>query len=125
MLFKNDWARYPMGVFKKTSTVSYKVPQMTAKLSKKRKIVEKNQLIRFWNTHNLAKNQLGVLCLLKCLLLKWHDIIQKVSNLFHQTSMRFHSAMATFEPQKYVIARTVGTENILLVSGRLVFRPTK
>ena len=34
--------------------------------------------------------------------------------------MRFHSAMATLEPQKYVIARTVGTENILLVSGRLV-----
>ena len=35
--------------------------------------------------------------------------------------MRFHSAMATFEPQKYVIAGTVGAENILLVSVRLVF----
>ena len=35
--------------------------------------------------------------------------------------MRFHSAMATLEPQKYVIAGTVGTENILLVNGRLVF----
>ena len=34
--------------------------------------------------------------------------------------MRFHSAMATLEPQKYVIAGTVGTENFLLVSGRLV-----
>ena len=34
--------------------------------------------------------------------------------------MRFHSAMATVEPQKNVIARKVGTENILLVSGRLV-----
>ena len=34
--------------------------------------------------------------------------------------MRFHSAMATLEPQKYVIAGTVGTEIILLVSGRLV-----
>ena len=34
--------------------------------------------------------------------------------------MRFHSAMAPLEPQKYAIARTVGTENILLVSGRLV-----
>ena len=36
--------------------------------------------------------------------------------------MRFHKAMATLEPQKYVIARTVWTENILVVSGRLVFR---
>ena len=35
--------------------------------------------------------------------------------------MRFRSAMTTLEPQKYVIARTVWTENILLVSGRLVF----
>ena len=34
--------------------------------------------------------------------------------------MRFHSAIATLEPQKYVIAGTVGTENILLVSGGLV-----
>ena len=34
--------------------------------------------------------------------------------------MRFHRGMATLEPQKYVIARTVWTENILLVSGRLV-----
>ena len=34
--------------------------------------------------------------------------------------MRFHSAMATLEPQKYVTAGTVGTENILLFSGRLV-----
>ena len=38
--------------------------------------------------------------------------------------MRFHSAMATLEPQKYAIAGTVGTENILLVSGRLVYFPT-
>ena len=36
--------------------------------------------------------------------------------------MRFHSAMATLEPQKYVIAGTVGTEIILLVSGRLVLK---
>ena len=34
--------------------------------------------------------------------------------------MRFHSAMATLEPQKHVIAGTVGTEIILLVSGSLV-----
>ena len=33
--------------------------------------------------------------------------------------MRFHSTMATLEPQKYVKARTVGTDKILLVSGRL------
>ena len=26
--------------------------------------------------------------------------------------MRFYSAMAILEPQKYVIARTVGTENV-------------
>ena len=36
--------------------------------------------------------------------------------------MRFHSAMATPGPQKYVIARTFWTENILLVSGRLVYQ---
>ena len=34
--------------------------------------------------------------------------------------MRFHSAMATLEPHNNVIAITVGTENILLVSRRLV-----
>ena len=34
--------------------------------------------------------------------------------------MGFHSAMATLEPQKHVIAGTVGTENILLVSRSLV-----
>ena len=34
--------------------------------------------------------------------------------------MHFDSATATLEPQKLVIARTVGMENILLVSGRLV-----
>ena len=47
-------------------------------------------------------------------------LFEKCQTFFHQTSMRFHSAMATLEPQKYVIAGTVGTENILLVSGRLV-----
>ena len=35
--------------------------------------------------------------------------------------MRFLSAMATIEYQEYVIARTFWRENILLVSGRLVF----
>ena len=39
---------------------------------------------------------------------------------FHQTSMRFQSAMATLEREKNVIAKTVWTKNILLVSGRLV-----
>ena len=33
--------------------------------------------------------------------------------------MRFHGAMATLEPQKYVV-RTGWEENIILVSGRLV-----
>ena len=47
-------------------------------------------------------------------------LFKKCRTFFHQTSMRFHSAMATVEPQKYVIAGTVGTENILLVSWRLV-----
>ena len=40
-------------------------------------------------------------------------LFKKCQTFFHQTSMRFHTAMATLEPQKYVIARTVGTENIL------------
>ena len=35
--------------------------------------------------------------------------------------MRFVRAMATLKPQKYVIARTVWTETILLGSGRLVY----
>ena len=39
-------------------------------------------------------------------------------HFFHQTSMRFHGAMATLESQKYVIAKTVWMENILLVGGR-------
>ena len=47
-------------------------------------------------------------------------LFEKCQTFFHQTSMHFHSAVATLEPQKYVFARTVGTENILLVSGRLV-----
>ena len=46
---------------------------------------------------------------------------KKCKNLFPQTSMRFHSAMATFEPQKHIIGRRVWTENILLVSGPLVW----
>ena len=46
-------------------------------------------------------------------------LFKKCQTFFHQTYMRFHSAMATLEPQKYVISGTVGTENILLVSGRL------
>ena len=50
-------------------------------------------------------------------------LFKKCQTFFHQTSMPFHSAMATLEPQKYVIAGTVGTENILLVSGRLVSIP--
>ena len=34
--------------------------------------------------------------------------------------MHFHSAMATLDPQNFVVARRIRTENILLVSGRLV-----
>ena len=47
-------------------------------------------------------------------------LFQKFQNYFHQTSIRFHSAVATLEPQKHVIAITVWTEIILLVSWRLV-----
>ena len=54
---------------------------------------------------------------------------QKVTQLsfFSQSSMHFYSALATFEPQHYVVARIVWTVNILLVSGGLVqfiFRTT-
>ena len=52
-------------------------------------------------------------------------LFKNCQTFFHQTSLRFHSAMATHEPQKYVIAATVGTENILLVSGRLVGDKTR
>ena len=36
--------------------------------------------------------------------------------------MRFHNTMTTLESQKYIIARTVRTENISVVGGRLVIR---
>ena len=49
-------------------------------------------------------------------------LIKGCQNFFHQTNVRFHSEMATLEPQNDVIARTVRTENILLVSGRLIFQ---
>ena len=39
--------------------------------------------------------------------------------------MRFHSALATLEPQKYFVARTVWTESILLVIWRLVINLNK
>ena len=39
---------------------------------------------------------------------------------FHQTSMPFHSAMATLEHQNFVVSRTVWTKNIPLISGRLI-----
>ena len=45
-------------------------------------------------------------------------LFKKCQTFFHQTSM--HSAIATLEPQKYVNAGTVGTENVLLVSWPLV-----
>ena len=54
------------------------------------------------------------------LFLKWVHNNVKVSKLFLKTSMRFHSALVTIEPQHYVVVRTSWTENILLVSGRLV-----
>ena len=41
-------------------------------------------------------------------------------NFFQQVSMRFHGALAPLEPQIYFVARPVWTENVLLVSGRLV-----
>ena len=51
-------------------------------------------------------------------------LFKKCQTFFHQTSMGFHSAMATLESQKYASAGTVGMENI--ISGRLVPNaPTK
>ena len=47
-------------------------------------------------------------------------LCKKCRFFFHRTFMRFHSAMATLESQKFVIARTVWKENILVVSGRLI-----
>ena len=47
-------------------------------------------------------------------------LFKKCQKFFDQTSMRFHITMATLEAQKYVIARTVWTKNILLGSERLV-----
>ena len=51
--------------------------------------------------------------------------VNKCQTIFDQTSLRFHSAIDTLESQKYVLARTFWTENILLVGKRLViiFRP--
>ena len=63
--------RYPIGVFEKTSTVSNKsssndrkIVEVLTFLATSRKF-KKNQLVRFWNTHNLTKNQIGVWCLLE------------------------------------------------------------
>ena len=39
---------------------------------------------------------------------------------FLRTSLRFHSALATLEPQIYVVVKQFGAENISLLSGRLV-----
>ena len=50
------------------------------------------------------------------------------SNFYDQTYMRFHSAMATLEPQSYVVARTVrqdypdGQRRVVLKNpGNLLF----
>ena len=41
-------------------------------------------------------------------------------HFFHQTFMRFHSAIATLKPQKFVVHIAVWTEITLPVSGRIV-----
>ena len=43
-----------------------------------------------------------------------------MSRKMKKTLERFHSAMATLEPQTFVVARTVWTENIQQVSGHRV-----
>ena len=43
-------------------------------------------------------------------------LFKKCQTFVYRISRRFHSAMATLEPQNNVIAGTVGTENILLAS---------
>ena len=68
------------------------------------------------------QKQKGVYCVLEVFPSEMGCHYSKsLKTFFNKTSMRFDSAMATLDPQKYVIARTVWTENILLVSGRLVF----
>ena len=53
--------------------------------------------------------------------LEWCKKNQTVSKLtFFQTSMNFHSALGTFQPQNHVVVEHCGAENIPLVSGRLV-----
>ena len=73
-------------------------------------------MVRFWNTHNLTKNQIGVRCLL--------EVFPSEMAWRYSKSVKpfFIKPLCVFiiEPQKYVIAGTVGTENFLLVSGRLV-----
>ena len=127
LLFKNDWTRYPIGVFKKTSTVSWSS-------SNDRKVVEK--ILTFLATsRNFKEKSIGKVLEYtqsgekpnRCLVSSWsvpswngRTLFKKCQTFFHQTSVRFHSAVATLEPQNYAIARTVGTENILLFSGRPV-----
>ena len=41
-------------------------------------------------------------------------------NFFLPTSLRFYSALVIFEPQIYVVVEQFDTENISLLSGRLV-----
>ena len=56
---------------------------------------------------------------INCSLSKWDKVNQNVSKRF-DSFPNFHSALATFEPQNYVVARPVWGCNILVVSGRLV-----
>ena len=74
------------------------------------------------NTQVNKKKQISVWCVVEVFPFEmaWH--YSKNVKLFHQTSMRFHCAMATLESQNYDIARTVLTENTLQVSGRLVWK---
>ena len=86
---------------------------MTAKLSKKPKIVE---ILTFLATSRKLKEKSDGRVLEytqsdekpnRCLVSSWSfpswngmNLFKKCQTFFHQTSMRFHSAMATLEPQK-------------------------
>ena len=121
-----------MGVLKKTSTFSHKISSIDQKFVEKAKLSKfwrfrrlransnKNQLVRFWNTHNLTKNHTGVWCLLEGFTseMAWH--YSKSVKHFHQSSMRFHSAMATLELKIMSLLEQLGRKVSCWTAGVLL-----
>ena len=108
---------------------------MTAKLSRKQifpnfdvfcdfaQNFEKYILVRFWYPHKPTKKQIGFSMFLKCFLLKRHDIIQKVSKLFHQGLVSFHPTFISPHIISPHIHFTPGSFHPRFISPQIHFTP--